>query len=149
MRKIIRDAIVPYSEAQMYALVDRVEDYAQFLPWCAKTSVFSRSSDEVRASVTVQAMGIEKTFTTHNRLQQNKMIEIRLLDGPFKHLEGFWLFEPRESGCRVLLDLEFEFAGGLLNFAFDPLFHQAASSMVDAFVARAKVCYANEGVHES
>ncbi len=142
MRNIRKEAIVPETAQQMYDLVDRVEDYSNFLPWCSKTIVHHRTPDEVQASITVNAAGFEKSFTTKNRLQPGKMIEIRLLDGPFKHLEGFWLFEDVAQGSRVLLDLEFELAGGLFSFAFDPVFNQVASTLVDAFVNHAKAHYA-------
>ena len=142
MRNIRREAMVPQTASQMYDLVDRVEDYPNFLPWCSKTIGHHRNADEVQATLSISAAGFEKSFTTKNRLQPGKMIEIRLLDGPFKHLEGFWLFEDLPNGSRVLLDLEFEFAGGLLSFAFDPIFHQVASTLVDAFVSHANTHYA-------
>ena len=70
------------------------------------------------------------------------MIEIRLIDGPLKHLEGFWLFEAlSETSCRVQVDIEFEFASGILNFALEPMFHQIMSTMIDAFCERAKEIY--------
>ena len=143
MASIKREQTVPYTPEQMYALVNRIEDYPEFLPWCSASEVFSRDEDEVKASVTVTGGGFHKSFTTVNRLQHNKMIEIRLVDGPFKHLEGFWLFQAvDEAQCKILLDLEFEFAGGILNFAFGPLFYQMASTFVDAFCDRAKKVYA-------
>ena len=102
---------MPYSPAEMFALVDDIEAYPQFLPGCRGTRVLSRSADEVRATIELSKGGVEKAFTTCNRSQQNKMIEVRLVEGPFKHLNGFWRFDPLgEEGCKVSLDLEFEFA---------------------------------------
>lgn len=142
MRNIKRNAKVPQSAEQMFALVDRIEEYPDFLPWCSNTEVLSRDEDEVRATIEVSAAGFSKGFTTSNRNQKNKMIEIRLIDGPFHHLEGFWLFEDApDEGSTVTLDLEFEMAGGMLAFAFDPIFHQVANTLVDAFVERAKDVY--------
>ena len=142
MRNIRKQVVVPQTARQMYDLVDRAEDYPNFLPWCSNTIIQHRTPDEVQATITINAAGFEKSFTTCNRLQVGKMIEIRLVDGPFKHLEGFWLFEDLENGSRVLLELDFEFAGGLLNFAFDPVFHHVATTLVDAFVTQAKTQYA-------
>lgn len=142
MRNIKRTAQVPQSAAQMFALVDEIEKYADFLPWCSNANVLSRDEDEVKATIEVAAAGFAKSFTTSNRNQKNKMIEIRLIDGPFNHLEGFWLFEDlADEGSTVTLDLEFEMAGGMLAFAFDPIFHQVANSLVDAFVERANDVY--------
>lgn len=146
MTDISRTEVFPYSTSQMFGLVNAIEDYPEFLPWCVNSHVLHRDDDEVKASLVVSGAGLSKSFTTHNRLQKDKMIEIRLIDGPFKHLEGFWRFDHVGEGCRVALDLEFEFAGGLLNFAFGPVFHQMANSLVDAFGERAKAVY---GEHPS
>lgn len=143
MHAIKRNAIISYTAAQMYALVDASEEYPKFLPWCSGAEVIHRDEDEARVSLTASGAGLQKTFTTRNLLQKDKMIEIRLVDGPFKHLEGFWLFENLGAQqCRVSLDLEFEFAGGWLDLAFSPLFYQVANTLVDAFCERAKEVYA-------
>jgi len=133
---------VPHSVSEMYQLVDKVEDYAQFLPWCTESKVLSRDEDEVRATLVLEASGFQKAFTTCNRLQKDKMIEIRLVDGPFHQLEGFWRFDSLEENKSVVtLDLEFEFSSKLLALAFGPFFHQVANSLVDAFSKRAAVLY--------
>ncbi len=138
MAVISRSALVPYAAHQMFHLVDDIESYPEFLPWCRSTKILSREQDEVHASIELARSGVHKTFTTCNRAQKNKMIEIRLVEGPFKHLEGFWRFESlSESGCKVSLDLEFEFASKLLGMAVGPVFHQIANSLVDAFTRRA------------
>lgn len=139
MTTISRSALVPYTPAQMFHLVDDVEAYPQFLPWCRDSRVLSRDEDEVRASLDIAYGGLHKSFTTLNRLQQDKMIEIRLVSGPFKRLEGFWRFDGLgKDGCKVSLDLEFEFSGRLLSMTFGPVFGQIANSMLDAFVRRAE-----------
>lgn len=87
MTTVSRSALVPYSAGEMYALVDDIESYPQFLPWCKSSKVFSRDEDEVRASIELARGGIQRAFTTCNRLQPGKMIEVRLVEGPFHHLE--------------------------------------------------------------
>lgn len=145
MTIINRSAIVPHTVEEMYQLVNAIEDYPKFIPWCHQTEIHSRDEDEVRATLHFEGGGFRKSFTTCNRLQQNKMIEIRLLNGPFKHLEGFWRFEPQsegeEDGCLVKLDLEFELANKLLVLAFGPFFNQVTNSLVDAFCKRADEVY--------
>jgi ribosome-associated toxin RatA of RatAB toxin-antitoxin module len=89
MPHIKRHAIVMYTPSEMYDLVNHIEDYPNFLPWCSGSEVLSRKEDEIQASITVEGMGIQKKFTTRNLLQKDKMIEVRLLDGPFQHLQGF------------------------------------------------------------
>ena len=85
---------------------------------------------------------MDKTFTTLNRMQKNKMIEMKLIDGPFKHLQGFWRFDAlEENGCKIALDLEFEFSNRVMSLAFGPIFSQIADSMVDAFCKRAVAVY--------
>ncbi len=142
MTTINKSALVPYSAAQMFELVDDVETYSEFLPWCSRSTVLSRSDDEVRASLELSKGRLKKSFTTCNRIQKNKMIEIRLEEGPFHHLEGFWRFETLSDGaCKVSYDMEFEFSGKLLSLAMGPMFSQVAESLVDSFCQRAKDIY--------
>lgn len=142
MPVVNRSALVPYSAAQMYALVDDIEHYPAFLPWCRSAREWSRSEEEVRASLEMQRGPLHRTFTTQNRLQRNKMIEMRLVEGPFRHLEGFWRFgEITENSSRVVLDLEYEFSSRLLQVAIGPVFGQIANTLVDAFCERARVLH--------
>jgi ribosome-associated toxin RatA of RatAB toxin-antitoxin module len=136
---IHRSAMVPYSCKQMYELVNDIGRYHEFIPYCASSVVHAQSQDEIRATLTLAAKGFEKSFTTLNRLHPHRMMEIQLIDGPFKQLEGFWRFEEKaENGCEVILDLEFELSNKLFAMMFGPMFQQIASTLVDAFVLRAK-----------
>lgn len=142
MPTISKNALVPYSAMMMYELVNDIESYSAFLPWCTKSEVLARNDDEIRASIDLAKGGVHKSFTTCNRLQAGKMIEMRLVEGPFKHLEGFWRFESlTEDACKVSLDLEFEFSGRLVSMAFGPIFQQIANTLVDAFCKRASELY--------
>lgn len=142
MPVVKRTEDMKYSPEQMYALVNDVRSYPDFLPWCESSEIISETEDEVRATLCLAKGALKKSFTTCNRLQQNKMIEVRLVSGPFRHLEGFWRFEPIDNGgCRVSLDLEFEFANKLVSLAIGPIFHQIAGSMVGSFCRRAEELY--------
>lgn len=143
MTTLNRSALVPYSPAEMFTLVDDIESYPQFLPWCRGAKVHSRDEDEVYATIELARGAIHKSFTTHNRLQKNKIIEMRLVEGPFHHLEGFWRFDPigEEQGCRVSLAMEFEFSNRLIGMALGPIFSEITVTLVDAFCERAKECY--------
>ncbi len=142
MPDIKKSAIVPHSAADMFQLVNTIEEYSKFIPWCKHSEVHSRTEDEVSATLTFARGSMEKSFSTQNRLQHNKMIEMRLLNGPFKHLEGFWRFEPlSEKTCQVKLDLDFEFSNKLWSLAFGPVFIQVANTLVDAFCKRADEVY--------
>lgn len=142
MPDINRSQVVPYSQEQMYKLVNDIESYCEFIPWCVSSRIDSCAPDEIRATLAFSRGGLYKAFTTLNRLQPQKMIEIRLVNGSFKHLEGFWRFEEVENGhCRVLLDLKFEFNSRLVSMMFGPIFHQIANTLVDAFCSRAEVVY--------
>lgn len=142
MPSIHKSALVPYSTAQMFALVDDIGSYAQFLPWCRSSQVLSRSEDEVRATLEIAHGSLRKSFTTRNRTQMDKMIEMRLEEGPFRHLEGFWRFDVLgEQASKVSLDLDFEFSSKLVGLAMGPVFSQIANSLVDAFTKRAVQVY--------
>lgn len=142
MTTVKKNALVPYSAAEMYALVNDVEAYPQFLPWCRGTRVLYRDEDEIRASIEIAQGALHKSFTTHNRLQRDKMVEMRLVEGPFRHLEGFWRFDALgERACKVNLDLDFEFSNKLIGLALGPIFNQVVNTLVDAFCARAEQVY--------
>lgn len=135
---IHRSAIVPYSVEQMYELVNDIAHYQEFVPYCTSSIVHEKSDDEIRATLTLSAKGFQKSFTTLNRLQKNKMMEIELIDGPFQQLTGFWKFEKKdENHSEVILYLEFELASKMFAMMFGSVFQQVAGKLVDAFVKRA------------
>lgn len=141
MTIVKKSRTVAYSCEQMYGLVNDVEQYSEFLPYCSESIVHHRDTDEVQATLVIGAAGMSKSFTTRNLLQSNKMIEIRLVDGPFSHLEGFWRFDEINSGCKISFDLEFEFAGRMISMLLGPVFEQVTDKMVDAFCDRAEAIY--------
>ena len=142
MATVKKSALILYSAAEMYALVSDIEAYPEFLPWCRSAQILSRSEDEVRAVIEMVKGRVHKSFSTINRMQHHKMIDIRLLEGPFRRLEGYWRFDPlRVDASKVSLDMEFEFASPLLRMAVEPVFKQIANSLVDAFCKRAVDVY--------
>ena len=142
MKVIKKSVLVPYTPAQMFKLVDEIEQYPAFLPRCKSTTVHSRVGNEVKASIYFMKGGIEQSFTTLNRLVQNERIEVRLIQGPFSHLEGVWCFEAvGEAGCRVNFDLELEFSSKLISLTVGPVIQKGMESYVDAFCQRAKAIY--------
>ncbi len=147
MSHIKRSALVHYSPAEMYQLVNNVADYASFLPWCRSSEVKSETETEMVASVEIAKGVLNKTFTTHNQLQQGKRIDLQLVDGPFKKLSGYWQFDAlkTENACKVNLELEFEFDNAMMSIAAKPIFTQIASSLVDSFCKRAVVIYGERG----
>ncbi len=147
MSHIQRSALVYYSAAEMYHLVNDIADYPNFLPWCRSSQVKSESDTEMIASVEIAKGVLNKTFTTRNTLQKDKRIELQLLDGPFKSLSGYWQFDAlkTENACKVSLDLHFEFDSAMMSLAAKPIFTQIASSLVDAFCKRAVEVYGERG----
>jgi ribosome-associated toxin RatA of RatAB toxin-antitoxin module len=142
MTTIHKSALVPYSAEQMYDLVNDFQKYPDFLPWCSASKEISRSENEVEASLDIAHSGVHKTFSTRNRLQPGESIEMHLVEGPFKYLNGVWRFEKLgDAGSKVGLDLEFEFSSKLLGMTFGPFFSKIASSLVDAFIQRAQKVY--------
>ena len=131
-----------YSAAQMFELVDRIELYPQFLPWCRSTAVLQRTEEEIKATIVMAKGAVNKSFTTRNRRYPNERIDLSLVDGPFRRLEGSWLFQALdEQACKVSLELEFEFSNRLLKLAVGPVFHAIADTLVDSFQRRAVELY--------
>lgn len=141
MSAIRQSAIVGYSAAQMFALVDDVARYAEFLPWCEKAEVLTVDAEAMRARLSVAKGGLRYSFTTDNRRETPARIEMRLVDGPFKRLHGLWRFADTPLGCRVSLELEFEFANRILAATLSPLFKAITGSLVSSFKQRAEALY--------
>ncbi|WP_196139596.1 type II toxin-antitoxin system RatA family toxin [Aliikangiella sp. G2MR2-5] len=139
MESIKRSALVPFSAEQMFSLVDDIERYPEFVPHCKGATIISRSENKVCARLDVAKSGIAKSFATENILVPFSHIEMKLLDGPFRHLSGRWIFTPlSENACKIELDLQFEFSNKLASMAFSGIFNQLIQSMVAAFTTRAE-----------
>jgi ribosome-associated toxin RatA of RatAB toxin-antitoxin module len=139
---IRKSALVPYSAEEMYALVADIEAYGRFLPWCGGARIVAREADSVTAAIDIAYHGVRKTFTTRNRLEPGRRMELQLVNGPFKFLQGHWRFEAlEERACKVALDLDFEFSNRLLALAVGPVFSQIANGLVDSFRKRAEEIY--------
>ena len=132
---------MPYSAQQMYDLVNDVESYPQFLPWCSQVEVLLSRDDLLRATLHLTQSGLAYSFTTDNSLTPPHAISLALVDGPFKRFSGRWHFAATASGCTVSLEIEFEFASRVLSFSLGKIFGRIANSMVDAFCVRAADCY--------
>lgn len=144
MTKISRQADVVYSAKQMYALVNDIKTYPDFLPWCTKTDVLQQQEDSLTASVSVSIGKIKQSFTTRNVMKVNDSIYMELVEGPFKKLTGLWQFHDNENGkCLVSLDMQFEFKNKILKHTFGAAFKKITDSMVDAFIERAREVYGN------
>lgn len=142
MRRVNRSALVQHTAAEMFTLVDNIEAYPEFLPWCASAEVHTRSSNLVEATLEIRRAGIHKAFRTRNRMMADERIDISLVSGPFRRLEGSWTFEPlNERACKVTLQLEFEFEHALASLFFGRIFAEISGSLVDAFTRRADDVY--------
>ena len=147
MSHIQRSALVHYSPAEMYQLVNNVADYALFLPWCRSSEVKRESETEMLASVEIAKGVLNKTFITQNQLSKDRRIELQLVDGPFKKLSGYWQFDKlkTENACKVIFELDFEFDNAMMSIAAKPVFTQIANSLVDSFCKRAVEVYGKRG----
>ncbi|WEF34204.1 type II toxin-antitoxin system RatA family toxin [Pseudoduganella chitinolytica] len=142
MAVVHKSVLLGYSARQMFDLVDRVEDYPKFLPWCGGVEVRERGDNKVVASVGINFHGVRQSFTTANTNTPPTAIHMSLVDGPFKTLTGVWTFkELREDACKVELDLQYEFSSRLLEQVIGPVFGMIANSMVDSFTKRAETVY--------
>jgi ribosome-associated toxin RatA of RatAB toxin-antitoxin module len=144
MREVKRSALIAESPARMYALVNDIERYPEFVPWCTAARVDARKDGEVVATLTIKRGPVKSEFTTRNLLETDKRVLMQFVSGPFRVLEGLWTFTALgDLGCRVELEMRFEFANRVTNALFAPLFEDTAGSLVDAFVKRARDTKAN------
>lgn len=142
MSVVSRSALVPYTATQMYALVNDIESYPEFVPWCSRSTSEMLSSSQKRASLFFSRGAIKTSFTTKNTLNPDQEIKLELVDGPFSHLQGDWTFtDIDDSGSRVQLDLEFEISSRMLKLALESFFNQICDRLVNSFVQRANDVY--------
>lgn len=142
MAVVHKTVFLGYSAQQMFDLVANVEDYPQFLPWCGGVEVCERDADTVVAKLEIHFRGIRQSFTTANRNTPPDSISMKLVDGPFKSLDGVWTFKAlRFDACKIDLDLHYDFSSRLLEQVIGPVFGVIANSMVDCFCKRAETVY--------
>lgn len=142
MARIEKSALVPYSAQAMFDLVADVERYKEFLPWCSDSALVSEVDGKLCGRIEVSRMGITQAFTTCNDLDPPGRMGITLKEGPFRRLDGEWRFVTlRHDACKVLLMMDFEFSGRLIDTAFGRVFNQVANSLVESFVSRAREVY--------
>src|SRR5215212_708798 len=132
MREITRSALVAQPPARMFALINDIESYPQFVPGCTRAHVESRTEREIVATMAIKRGAMRAEFTTRNELEPDTRIAMKLVRGPFRELEGEWRLTPiGPNGCRVELMLRFAFANPLSALLFEPLFEATAASLVD------------------
>jgi ribosome-associated toxin RatA of RatAB toxin-antitoxin module len=142
MPLVKRSVLVAHSAQKMFELVQKVEDYPKFLPWCGGSNVKQQEDGSVLAAVDIDFKGLKQTFSTINRYTPHSDIRLLLQKGPFSSLNGAWKFNAlEENACEVQFELNYVFAAGLLGPLLTPVFDAIAGSFIDAFVARAEQLY--------
>ena len=142
MAVVHKSVLLGYSAAQMFSLVDKVEDYPSFLPWCGGVDVRERARDRLVAAIMIDYHGVRQSFTTENTNLPPTRMQMRLVEGPFSQLDGEWRFTPlRDDACKVEFDLHYEFSSKLLEKLIGPVFSKIADSFVDSFRKRAEAVY--------
>ena len=143
MARVEKSVLVAHPPECMFELVDRVEDYPDFLPWCGGTELKLRDEQRTVATIHIAYLGIHQSFTTENIKIHPREMRIRLQDGPFAELEGDWLFLPLgDDACKVEFRLQYVFSSRVLETVLSPVFSHIANTFVDAFVRRADEVYA-------
>ncbi len=145
MAQVEKSVLVPHSAEQMFRLVDAPEHYPEFLPWCGGADLLRRDEQITVATLHIDYHGIKHNFTTENTKTLPTLMDIKLVEGPFRHLEGIWRFIPlAEDACKIEFRLHYEFSSHLLEKIIAPVFSHIANTFVDAFVQRAETVYASK-----
>ncbi|AKZ63263.1 cyclase [Herbaspirillum hiltneri N3] len=142
MAVVHKTVLINYSAEQMFKLVDRVEDYPEFLPWCGGVEVDERQGDKLKAKLKINYHGLKQSFTTENTNTPPSSMTMHLVEGPFKHFEARWNFKAlREDACKIEFDMQYEFSSRILESVIGPVFSMIANSFVDSFCKRAEQIY--------
>jgi ribosome-associated toxin RatA of RatAB toxin-antitoxin module len=142
MQTVHRSVLVPYSGQQMFDLVDDVDHYCEFLPWCGGSRVIATTPSGRLARIDIDFKGVSAHFTTSNVNSPPESISIALEEGPFKTLRGKWSFKAlAPDACKVEFDLTYEFKTTVLEVLVGPVFNHIAHTFIDAFVKRAEAKY--------
>jgi len=142
MARVEKSVLVAHTPERMFALVDKVEEYPVFLPWCGGTELIARDEIRTEATLHIAYMGIRQSFTTENTKPHPREMRIRLKEGPFSEMEGDWLFLPLGSdACKVEFRLQYVFSSRVLETILAPVFSHITNTFVDAFVRRADEVY--------
>jgi len=145
MKRVVRSSIVEHSAEQVYRLVEDIESYPGFLPWCLAARVHERGAASTRATLTVGMPGLRQSFTTRNDNRPGQSIDMQLVEGPFKTFAAAWRFHPLSpQACRIEFMLRYEFSSRTFARLLEPLFDDIANGMVDAFTKRADALYGRE-----
>jgi ribosome-associated toxin RatA of RatAB toxin-antitoxin module len=145
MNRVKQSVLVPYSAREMFDVVEQVERYPEFLPWCGGGHFIEKHGDRTVARIDIAYHGLRYSFSTENENRPGAMITMTLRDGPFKHLDGCWRFTPlAERACKVEFDLTYAFSSSVLEKIAGPVFNPIANGMIDAFVRRAEKLYATQ-----
>ncbi|HZV54122.1 MAG TPA: type II toxin-antitoxin system RatA family toxin [Rhodocyclaceae bacterium] len=142
MAVVEKSVLIERTAAQMFELVDRVEDYPQFLPWCGGTELIERTDTRTAARLHISYHGLKTHFATENAKEAPCWMNIELREGPFRRMDGGWKFTPLgDTACKVEFRLHYEFSNKILERALGPVFHHIANTFVESFVKRAQQIY--------
>lgn len=138
INSVRKSALLPYPDHAVFDLIERIEDYPQFLPWCAGAQVDRSAEPAINAALQISFKGLRQKFSTRNVHTRPSRVTMELLDGPFTRLDGLWQIDALgPDACKVSFSLDYEMRNGLLGRALSPIFGQIASTFVDAFVREA------------
>ena len=142
MAQVHKTVYIQHSASQMFTLVDDVQKYPEFLPWCGGVDLTKQDTTSTIATLHITYHGLQQKFTTENLKTYPNLMEIKLKDGPFKHLEGVWRFIAlSDQACKIEFELNYEFTNSFLEKIIAPVFSHIANTFVDGFVVRADVIY--------
>jgi ribosome-associated toxin RatA of RatAB toxin-antitoxin module len=146
MQRVRKSVLVPFGADEMFALVDDVEHYPRFLPWCGGAHVLESHPGGKTARIDIDYHGVRAHFTTDNANCAGESIVVTLRDGPFRHLHGEWRFVAlAPDACKIEFELAYEFATPLLERVVGPVFSHIADTFIDAFVRRAEALHPERG----
>ena len=138
MKKIHKEEDINIEITKIFHLINNIEKYPDFLPWCVKTEVEHESKNIINGKIFISKSFIKWDFSTKNTIENNKSINLTLIDGPFEELNGKWSFIPIDkNNTKVSLDINYKFKNSLIEISIEPIFTSIMNSILQSFISQA------------
>ena len=138
MKKIYKEEDINIDIETIFNLINDIESYPNYLPWCTDTEVKKESENIIIGKIYISKSFIKWSFSTKNTILKNSSISLEFVDGPFENLDGKWLFTSLDNhNTKVSLEINYKFKSSLIELSIEPIFTSIMNSILKSFIQQA------------